>query len=491
MKRLAIVLIASLGFCQVDWQIETIDSIIDPGDIPDFCLNSLALDGYDGPHIVYNKDGYEKIIYASKVDTVWQRELVDSGLVYGSFSLIFDDDNNAHLSYYQKDDALNMTYVCHAQRDTSGWLIDVVDSIYGVLTNYWFLWGYLKTSLALDTANLPGIAYTSWNLSDSLFYIKYARFDGLDWDTSLVEYDSAWAPHTRPSDWSPVLRFNSENTPVIAFHQVYSSYCDTIKLALYDDSLNEWIIEPAICDPGGGRPVSLALNSQDYPCIAHGWWADVAYSWWDGVAWHTEPTGATMGWIGVRIVLDLDGLDNPHIMYLPDPTIGYACYSYKHQGFWYNCGPIDPVPDLYNAADISLALDTNDQPHVCCQFLIYGSGWNLYGIKYARGTFVGIEEDNSIQNPGNQRLEIHPNPFRDKIYIKFQMPNNKLRTIKIYNSAGQLVNSFNNLTGRQSPITQIIWDGKDYSDRPVSAGIYFVRLETPDYTETRKIMLLK
>jgi len=484
MKKLLVILIAGLGLCQVDWQIETVDSIIGSGDIYDFASNFLALDGYDIPHIVYNKDGFEKIIYASRSATGWEYELVESGLFYACFSLIFDEDNNAHLSYYRKDDALNMTYLCHARRDTAGWIIDVVDSIYGIITNYWFLWEFLETSIALDTSNLPGIAYTSWNLGDSLHYIKYAHFNGVDWDTSLVEYDSAWAPHTYPSDWSPVLRFNSENTPVIAFHQIYSSYCDTIKIALFDDSINEWVIEPAICDPMGGRPVSLALNSQDYPCIAHGWGAAVAYSWWDGVAWHTELTGTTMGWVGVRIVLDLDNLDNPHIMYLPDPTIGYACYSYKRQGFWYNCGPIDPDPYLYNAADISLALDNNDEPHVCYQFLLSGSP--LYGIKYAKGAFEGITEQQTYKSR-QLRLTIYPNPFRDKVNITFNIEHSaESKELKIYDATGRVVQEFCHLTNQQ-----IFWNGTDDFNRKLPSGVYFLKFQSGDYSATEKVLLIR
>lgn len=487
-KLLILSVMIMLGFSQISWEKEIVDSIT-ASSVMDFTSNSLALDNHGLPHIVYNKDEYEKIIYASRSDTCWQKELVESGLFYACFSLIFDEDNNAHLSYYRKDDALNMTYLCYARRDTTGWIIDVVDSIYGIITNYWFTWNYLKTSIALDTADLPGIAYTSWNLSDSLFYIKYAHYSGVDWDTSLVEYDSVWAPHLGPSDWYPGLRFNSENIPVIAFHQKYSSYCDTIKIALFDDSLNEWVIEPAICDPMGGKPVSLALNSQDYPCIAHGWGAAVAYSWQDGIAWHTELTGTTMGWVNIRIVLDLDNLDNPHIMYLPDPIIAYASYSYKYQGFWYNCGPIDPDPYLYNLADISFALDNNDEPHVCYQFDISGS--NLWGIKYAKGTFVGVEEETRSKKL-EARLIVYPNPFSKLTIINFgKVRGAKGIELKIYDAAGRVVKYFSLPRAYCLVPTSISWDGTDNFGNQVSGGVYFVRLSCDDFAIIRKVTLLR
>jgi hypothetical protein len=226
-----------------------------------------------------------------------------------------------------------------------------VDSIYGIITNYWFIWGYYQTSLALDTFNLPAIAYTSWNLADSLHYLKYAHLSGASWDTSVIEYDSIWSPHTMPSDWSPCLRFSRDNKPVIAFHQIYDNPQDTIKLASYDDTLHQWSIEPAICDPYSGTSISLALNSQDNPCLAHGVVTALAYSWKDSGSWYTEYTGDDIGWLNMRVALALDSLDNPHIFYHSN---GPVYYCYKRNSVWHLCGRVDS--SLNNLGDISLNL---------------------------------------------------------------------------------------------------------------------------------------
>ena len=37
----------------------------------------------------------------------------------------------------------------------------------------------------------------------------------------------------------------------------------------------------------------------------------------------------------------------------------------------------------------------------------------------------------------------------------------------------------------------IIWDGKDNSGREVSSGIYFYQLKTKDYTDTKKMVLVR
>jgi hypothetical protein len=38
---------------------------------------------------------------------------------------------------------------------------------------------------------------------------------------------------------------------------------------------------------------------------------------------------------------------------------------------------------------------------------------------------------------------------------------------------------------------EIVWDATDDSGQPVASGIYFYRLETVDFSETRRMMLLK
>jgi flagellar hook assembly protein FlgD len=38
---------------------------------------------------------------------------------------------------------------------------------------------------------------------------------------------------------------------------------------------------------------------------------------------------------------------------------------------------------------------------------------------------------------------------------------------------------------------RVVWDGRGEDGRPLAAGVYFVRLETPEYVATKKIVLVK
>ena len=171
---LMILVIATVGFSEVNWSGETVDSIANGGN--DFFFNSLALDSSNTPHIVYNKNGFTKIIYSSKFDSVWQKEVVDSGFCYG-YSLIFDTQNTPHLCYYNRDISLDRTYICYAYRDSSGWLCERIDTISGYLGNYFWLtifavvigFTYVSTKNIGSTVAVIFITFAAFGSSNVFF----------------------------------------------------------------------------------------------------------------------------------------------------------------------------------------------------------------------------------------------------------------------------------------------------------------------------------
>ena len=92
-------------------------------------------------------------------------------------------------------------------------------------------------------------------------------------------------------------------------------------------------------------------------------------------------------------------------------------------------------------------------------------------------------------------LKIYPNPFRNHLLIKFQIPNKKVISnqysvvsIKIYDVSGRLVKQWDREAIGQS--NQIIWDAKDNSGQNVTSGLYFVRLESVSFRQIEKIIFL-
>lgn len=84
----------------------------------------------------------------------------------------------------------------------------------------------------------------------------------------------------------------------------------------------------------------------------------------------------------------------------------------------------------------------------------------------------------------------YPNPFNPETVIRFATKDAGNVKLTIYNIKGQVVKT---LTNKAYPAGnhQLIWNGKDERGNSVSSGIYMYRMETPSYTKTMKMMLMK
>jgi hypothetical protein len=88
----------------------------------------------------------------------------------------------------------------------------------------------------------------------------------------------------------------------------------------------------------------------------------------------------------------------------------------------------------------------------------------------------------------------YPNPFNPVTKIKFQAPLSppeggmQIVSLKIYDILGKEVSTiFSSPWGRIGGATYSVdWDGTNYP-----SGVYFYKLETDNYSETKKMVLLK
>ncbi|MFH2049197.1 MAG: T9SS type A sorting domain-containing protein [bacterium] len=89
-----------------------------------------------------------------------------------------------------------------------------------------------------------------------------------------------------------------------------------------------------------------------------------------------------------------------------------------------------------------------------------------------------------------QLSQNYPNPFNPETNISFDIPFKSVVSIKIYNILGEEITTLveNKLSaGKYS----VIWDGTAFDGRKVSSGIYLYRINAGNFTETRKMILLK
>lgn len=84
----------------------------------------------------------------------------------------------------------------------------------------------------------------------------------------------------------------------------------------------------------------------------------------------------------------------------------------------------------------------------------------------------------------------YPNPFNPVTEIRYALPEECHAKLTIYNILGQKVKD---LVDEYQPAgyKTVKWDGKDNKGVNVATGVYFYRLETEEFTQTKKMLLLR
>ncbi|UCC79371.1 MAG: T9SS type A sorting domain-containing protein, partial [Candidatus Zixiibacteriota bacterium] len=82
-------------------------------------------------------------------------------------------------------------------------------------------------------------------------------------------------------------------------------------------------------------------------------------------------------------------------------------------------------------------------------------------------------------------LIAYPNPFNASTTLEYGLPEPGHVRIHIYDLLGRITETLLD-EEKQAGRYQIPWDASDYS-----SGVYFYRIEKGDFSETRKMILLK
>ena len=91
----------------------------------------------------------------------------------------------------------------------------------------------------------------------------------------------------------------------------------------------------------------------------------------------------------------------------------------------------------------------------------------------------------------NALAQNYPNPFNPTTTIKFSLRDRARVTLRIYNAAGQLVRSLVDEVRGPGAEQSVAWDGRNDHSQAVASGVYFYRLTSEQFTQTRKMVLLK
>lgn len=83
-----------------------------------------------------------------------------------------------------------------------------------------------------------------------------------------------------------------------------------------------------------------------------------------------------------------------------------------------------------------------------------------------------------------------PNPFNPHTQIRYDIGKPGFVELKIVNVLGQDIRTLVN-EEKAAGSFDIFWDGKNDAGLQVPAGLYFYRLKSANFSETRKMLLVK
>jgi hypothetical protein len=84
----------------------------------------------------------------------------------------------------------------------------------------------------------------------------------------------------------------------------------------------------------------------------------------------------------------------------------------------------------------------------------------------------------------------YPNPFNPSTTIEFSLAVPSYVAVDILNIKGNIVNTLVK-SDLNAGYYGFVWNGIDQIGNPLPSGVYFYRLKTNDFNQTKKMLLLK
>jgi len=117
--------------------------------------------------------------------------------------------------------------------------------------------------------------------------------------------------------------------------------------------------------------------------------------------------------------------------------------------------------------------------------------FGLDDIYWESGGTVDVMHDTDKRNPLKYSLNNnYPNPFNPTTQIKYDLPEDAMVTIIIYDMMGRIIN---NLVSNQqrAGYKSVKWDATNNIGQPVSAGVYLYTIRAGEFRQTKKMLLMR
>ena len=120
----------------------------------------------------------------------------------------------------------------------------------------------------------------------------------------------------------------------------------------------------------------------------------------------------------------------------------------------------------------------------------WSSWWRVgYDISECEGQELALT--NATKYPETFKLsQNYPNPFNPITSLRYDLPEDGLVNITIYDMMGRVVKTLVN-SSQTAGYKSVQWNATNDRNEPVSAGLYLYTIQTGEFRQTKKMVLIK
>ena len=330
---------------------------------------------------------------------------------------------------------------------------------------------------------MSGGAIFCWSTILNLYNSTLAQNEATDPDWSGGGLASHYV--TEPNIINSLFYDNIPNS-------IHNGYPQTSVLVAYSLIQEEWSgegnlvdIDPLFMDPDN-EDFRLQLTS---PCIDAGT-ADLDSNGFDDNDLFYTGSAPDMG--ALEWVIAAPNLQ----AYSQDSTIILAWSAIEDDLLYYqldratNAMFTENVDQTY----VTTNTHTDDDIYTDIEYFYRVSGYVGYWTDYSNTVSVIIEsldlDEDSVMHLDYKIHQNYPNPFNPVTTLQYDLPENAMVNITIYDMMGRQVKTL--INGSQvAGYSTIQWNATNDEGKPVSAGLYLYTIQAGDFRQTKKMVLLK
>jgi hypothetical protein len=373
----------------------------------------------------------------------------------------------------------------------------------------------------LDTSGIP-ISTAANNQ-----YSPFIAFDGANylvvWEDNRSGSNDIYG--ARVTQLGEVLDTSGIPISTAINNQYYPSIASdgaNFLIVWYDNRNGSYDIYGARVTPSGevldtsGIPISKTLDEQFIPSITYDGanylvvWEDDRNLNYDIYGARVSPSGEVLDTSGIPISTEIHSQYYPSIAF--DGTNYFIIWQDARSGYSFDIygAKVSTDGTVIDSFPISTQQGNQHSPAIARgsgdQVLVVYSGWaysvngcpvNIHRIWGKFSPFTGIKENKNaeVRIRNSKLMHILPNPFGREILINYSLDKSSNSNfthcdMRIYDVSGKLIKTLIN-GNQESGHHSIKWDGTIKGGRKLSSGVYFIRFESGNHTETEKIYLIK